>query len=277
LKRKHLPSGGNLKYVFLIAYALVILVPLFFILLSSFKDDEDLFMRPFAIPRVWHFEYYREVWVHYELYKYFLNSIYYTSVSVIATVSLCALGAYSIVRLKWRLKNAAFSFFLLGLMVPTHALVVPLYIMAVKLRMNDPRITIVLIMTATHITSSLFILSGYLKKMPLEMEEAAVIDGCTIPGVFFRVVVPIMQPALATVAIFSFLSIWNDFFVGLIFINNQKDWSIQLGMSMFKGSLTMRYSHLLVAICITIVPAIVLYAFMNRRIIAGLTAGAVKA
>jgi raffinose/stachyose/melibiose transport system permease protein len=277
LKRKRLPPEDILKYAFLIAYALVILVPLLFILLSSVKDDEDLFMHPFALPRVWHFEYYQEVWVHYELYRYFLNSIYYTSVSVIATVALCALGAYSIVRLKWKLRNVAFSYFLLGLMVPTHALVVPLYIMAVKLRLNDPRLTIVLIMTATHITTSLFILSGYLKKMPLEMEEAAVIDGCTIPGVFFRVVVPIMQPAVATVAIFSFLSIWNDFFVGLIFINNQKNWSIQLGMSMFKGSLTMRYSHLLVAICITIIPAIVLYAFMNRKIIAGLTAGAVKA
>jgi raffinose/stachyose/melibiose transport system permease protein len=255
----------------------VILVPLCFILISSLKDDEDIFMRPFNLPQVWHFEYYKEVWVNYNLYRYFLNSIYYTSVSVVATVVLCALGAYAIVRLKWRLKNAAFNYLLLGLMVPTHALVVPLYIIAVKLHMNDPRITIVLIMTATHITTTLFILSGYLKKMPREMEGAAVIDGCTIGGVFFRVVVPIMQPAIATVAIFNFLSIWNDFFVSLIFINNQKNWSIQLGMSLFKGSLAIRYSHLLVAISITILPAIVLYAFMNRKIIAGLTAGAVKA
>jgi raffinose/stachyose/melibiose transport system permease protein len=255
----------------------VIVVPLLFILVSSLKDDEDIFMHPFALPQVWHFAYYKEVWVHYELYRYFLNSIYYTSTSVVATVCLCALGAYAIVRLKWKLKNVAFNYFLLGLMVPTHALVVPLYIMAVKLKMSDPRITIVLIMTATHITTSLFILSGYLKKMPREMEEAAVIDGCPIGGVFFRIVVPIMQPAIATVAIFNFLSIWNDFFVGLIFINNQKNWTIQLGMSMFKGSLSVRYSHLLVAISITIMPAIILYAFMNRKIIAGLTAGAVKA
>jgi len=277
LKNKRVPAADIVKYLFLVAYALVILVPLFFIMISSFKDDEDIFMRPFALPRVWHLEYYKDVWVNYDLYRYFLNSIYYTSVSVLATVSICALGAYAIVRLKWRLKNVAFSYFLLGLMVPTHALVVPLYIMAVQLHVNDPRITIVLIMTATHITTSLFILSGYLKKMPLEMEEAAVIDGCSIPRVFFGVVVPIMQPAVATVSIFAFLSIWNDFFVGLIFINNQKHWSIQLGMSMFKGSLTVRYSHLLVAICITIIPAIVLYALLNRKIIAGLTAGAVKA
>lgn len=277
MKHKRITPWDVLKYAFLIAYALVILVPLFFILISSVKDDEDIFMRPFALPRVWHFDYYKDVWVNYDLYKYFLNSIYYTSVSVAATVALCALGAYAIVRLKWRLKNAAFSYFLLGLMVPTHALVVPLYIMAVKLRLNDPRITIVLIMTATHITTSLYILSGYLKKMPMEMEEAAVIDGCSIPRVFLGIVVPIMQPAIATVAIFAFLSIWNDFFVSLIFIDNQKYWNIQLGMSMFRGSLTVRYSHLLVAICITILPAIALYALMNRRIIAGLTAGAVKA
>jgi raffinose/stachyose/melibiose transport system permease protein len=277
LKNKRLLPLDVLKYAFLITYALLIVVPLFFILISSLKDDQDIFMHPFALPQAWHFNYYKEVWVNYDLYKYFINSIYYTSVSVIATVSLCALGAYAIVRLKWRLKNVAFSYFLLGLMVPTHALVVPLYIMAVKLRVNDPRITIVMIMTATHITTSLFILCGYLKKMPLEMEEAAVIDGCSVGTIFFRIVTPIMQPAIATVAIFAFLSIWNDFFVGLIFIDNQKLWSIQLGMSMFKGSLAVSYSHLLVAISITIVPAIVLYAVMNRKIIAGLTAGAVKA
>jgi raffinose/stachyose/melibiose transport system permease protein len=277
LKNKRLLPLDVLKYAFLITYALMIVVPLLFILISSFKDDQDIFMRPFGLPTAWHFDYYKEVWVNYDLYKYFINSIYYTSVSVIATVSLCALGAYAIVRLKWRLKNVAFSYFLLGLMVPTHALVVPLYIMAVKLKVNDPRITIVLIMTATHITTSLFILCGYLKKMPLEMEEAAVIDGCSVGTIFFRIVTPIMQPAIATVAIFAFLSIWNDFFVGLIFIDNQKLWSIQLGMSMFKGSLAVSYSHLLVAISITIIPAIVLYALMNRKIIAGLTAGAVKA
>ena len=277
MKNKRPSPIDVIKYAFLIAYALMILVPLFFILISSLKDDQDIFMHPFALPQTWHFVYYKEVWVNYDLYKYFINSIYYTSVSVIATISLCALGAYAVVRLKWRLKNVAFSYFLLGLMVPTHALVVPLYIMAVKLRVNDPRITIVLIMTATHITTSLFILSGYLKKMPLEMEEAAVIDGCSITSVFFRIVAPIMQPAIATVAIFTFLSIWNDFFVSLIFIDNQKLWSIQLGMSMFKGSLSVSYSHLLVAISITIIPAIVLYAFLNRKIIAGLTAGAVKA
>jgi ABC-type glycerol-3-phosphate transport system permease component len=90
-------------------------------------------------------------------------------------------------------------------------------------------------------------------------------------------VTPIMQPAIATVAIFAFLSIWNDFFVGLIFIDNQKLWTIQLGMSMFKGSLSVSYSKLLVAVCIAIAPAIALYAVLNRRIIAGLTAGAVKA
>jgi len=282
LGKKILKARGEivrkgLVYLFLFTYALAIILPLLFIVASSFKNNEEVFTRPFSLPKEWNFQFYYDVWVNYNLQRYFANSVYYASVSVVVAVMICALGAYAIVRLKWRLKRVAFGYFLLGLMIPSHALVVPLYIMAVKLNMNNPRVTLILIFAATHVTVTLFILSGYLKKLPQEIEEAAVIDGCSIAGVFFRIVLPIMQPAIATVAIFSFLSIWNDFFISLIFIDTQKYWNIQLGISMFKGSLAARYSHLLVAIVITIIPMIALYAFLNRRIIAGLTAGAIKA
>jgi raffinose/stachyose/melibiose transport system permease protein len=155
-------------------------------------------------------------------------------------------------------------------------MVVPLYILSAKVGISNPRFTLVVVFVAFAVPLTILIMSGYLKSVPKELEEAAIIDGATIFGTFWRIVVPIMQPAIATVSIFKFLTTWNDFFIGFIFITNQKHWTIQLGISQFRGSFVVRYSHLLAAIIIAIIPTMITYIILNKKIIAGLTAGAVK-
>ncbi|MGA2975321.1 MAG: carbohydrate ABC transporter permease [Spirochaetia bacterium] len=263
-------------YVFLSLYALVILVPMLFILLASFKTNSEIFSAPWSLPAKFNFFTYFDIFINYSVYRYFLNSLYYSVVSVIGIVVLCAMGAYGIVRLKWRLAKATKAYILLGLMVPVHAMIVPLYIMMMKIGLQNPRFTVILIYVAFSLPTSLFILTAYLAEIPRELEEAAVLDGNSLFGSFSRIVVPLMQPALATAAIFAFLSAWNDFFVGLIFINADKYWTIQLGISKFKGAFSIRYSYLLAAVVVALLPTVIVYLFMNRKIIAGITAGAVK-
>jgi raffinose/stachyose/melibiose transport system permease protein len=263
-------------YAFLCLYALVILVPMLFVLSSSFKTNSEIFNAPWNLPSKINLFTYFDIFINYSLYSYFINSLYYSTVAVAAIVVLCTMGAYGMVRLKWKLAGITKAYILLGLMVPVHAMIVPLYIIMTRIGLQNPRITVVLIYVAFSIPTSLFIFAAYLSGMPRDLEEAAILDGCSVFGSFRRIVVPMMQPAIATVAIFSFLSAWNDFFVGLIFINADKFWTIQLGISKFKGAHSIRYSYLLAAVVVALLPTIAVYLFMNKRIIAGITAGAVK-
>ena len=263
-------------YAFLVLYAVIILVPMLFIVLASFKTNAEIFSAPWGLPSRFNLFTYFDIFVNFSLYRYFLNSLYYSVLSAVVVVILCALGAYGIARMKWRLAGITKAYILLGLMVPVHAMIVPLYIMMTRIGLQNPRFTVVLIYVAFSLPTSLFIFTAYLSEIPRELEEAAVLDGTSIFGSFRRIIVPLMQPVIATVAIFAFLAAWNDFFVGLIFINADKFWTIQLGVSKFKGAFSIRYSYLLAAVVVALLPTIVVYLFMNRRIIAGVTAGAVK-
>ncbi len=261
---------------FLAIYAVIILVPMLFIVISSFKTNAEIFNSPWRLPARFDLYTYLDVFVHYSVYRYFINSLYYSTVTVAATVVLCAMGAYGIARLKWKLAGATKAYVLLGLMVPVHSMIVPLYIMMSRIGMQNPRFSVILIYVAFALPTSLFIFTAYLSEIPRDLEEAAVLDGCSIFEAFRRIIVPLMQPAIATVAIFTFLGAWNDFFVGLIFINADKYWTIQLGVSKFQGAFSVRYSYLLAAVVVALLPTVIVYLFMNRRIIAGITAGAVK-
>jgi raffinose/stachyose/melibiose transport system permease protein len=263
-------------YAFLVAYAVIILVPMLFIVLSSFKTNAEIYNAPWKLPSHIGFFAYYDIVVNYSVYRYFINSLYYSIVTVAATVALCALGAYGMVRMKWKLAGVTKAYILLGLMVPVHSMIVPLYIMMSRIGLQNPRFSVILIYVAFSLPTSLFILMAYLAEIPRELEEAAVLDGCSLFHAFRRIIVPIMQPAVATVAIFAFLGAWNDFFVGLIFINADKYWTIQLGISKFRGAFSIRYSYLLAAVIVALLPTVIVYLFMNRRIIAGITAGAVK-
>jgi raffinose/stachyose/melibiose transport system permease protein len=262
--------------IFLVIYAVVILVPMLFIVLSSFKTNSEIFNSPWKLPAHFDFFTYFDIIVHYSVYRYFINSLYYSTVTVAATVVLCAMGAYGMARLKWKLAGVTKGYVLLGLMVPVHSMIVPLYIMMSRIGLQNPRFSVILIYVAFSLPTSLFIFTAYLSEIPRELEEAAVLDGCSIFVSFLRIIVPLMQPAIATVAIFTFLGAWNDFFVGLIFINADKYWTIQLGISKFQGAFSVRYSYLLAAVVVALLPTAIVYLFMNRRIIAGITAGAVK-
>lgn len=265
-----------IKYLFLGIYAILILYPIFFILLSSFKDNQDIFTNPWGLPKVFNWLVYFEVWVKFDVQTYLFNSLYYASMGCLISMLVCTMAAYAISRLKWKLSKPVLGFFLLGLMVPIHAALVPLYVSVSKIGLKNPRITMVGIFVAFSIPTTIYILTGFLESIPRAMEESAVIDGCNIVRVFASIVVPLLKPALATITIFNFLSMWNDLLFGLVFINNEKQKTLQLGIMKFQGQFATRYSYLLAAIVITIIPSIAAYIILQDRIIKGMTAGAVK-
>lgn len=264
------------KIIFLTIYVLVIIYPLLFVFMSSIKTNAEVFARPFALPETWNFSIYPELWIEHQLGMYFANSIYYAFFTVVITVLISAMAAYALVRMKWRLKGFVFMLILFGLMVPIHSEVVPLYIIVNKLGLRNPRFSLLGIYIAFSLPITVFILSGFIRGIPRAMEESAVIEGSGIIGAFFRIILPLMKPALATVVIFNFLTVWNDFFAALIFIGRESQKTIQLGVTKFQGTFSTDYSTLLAGIIIVIIPSVIVYALVQDKIIEGITAGAVK-
>jgi raffinose/stachyose/melibiose transport system permease protein len=145
-----------------------------------------------------------------------------------------------------------------------------------KLGFREPKIALPLVYVAFSMPITVFIVAGYLRSIPRALEESAVMEGASIPRCFFTIVLPVTKPAIATVLIFNFITIWNDFFAALVFINRDADKTIQLGIAGLKGVFVTQYSDLLAAVVVAIVPSVIVYALLQDKIVEGMTAGSLK-
>lgn len=270
------PWRVRFKYLIFSFHALLILFPIWFVVLSSFKDNQDLFNNPWGLPRIFIWQNYSEVLFKYNLKTNLCNSLTYATLGCILSLVICAMAAFALTRLKWKLSKLTLGFFLLGLMVPLQSALVPLYISVNQLGLNNPRLNVISIFVAFSIPTTIFILAGFMEGLPRELEEAAVIDGCSIPKAFWNIILPLTKPALATVTILNFLNIWNDLMFGLIFLSNEADKTLQLGIMRFQSNYGTRYGYALVGIVIAIVPSLLIYAILQDKLVKGMTAGAVK-
>lgn len=265
-----------LKYTFLLVLTIVILYPILFVAISSLKTDKEIFINPFGLAENPMFQNYKVVWLDMELWKYMLNSLYYSFCSVVLTL-FCAVGAaYAFARMKWKLSRVTMGFLMLGLMIPMHAIILPLYLSVRKMGIHNPRFILVLIFSAFALPKSTFILTNFLGGIPKSIEEAAVLDGAGIFRIIISIVLPLMTPAIAVVVVFDFLAVWNDLLISLIFINDKADRTLQMGIMMFKGDYVTNYNYVMTAVTCAIIPTILVYVFFQKKIVAGLSAGAVK-
>lgn len=271
-----LRTGRIVSYLFLIIYALLIVYPLLFLFFSSMKTNDAIFLTPFAPPTAIDFSSYVKVWTQFRLGEYFLNSVYYAGIATFAVVLISSMAAYAIVRMKWKLKGFVFGLILIGLMVPFHSQLVPIYILLTKIGLREPRVALPLVYVAFAMPITVFIVSGYFRTIPRALEESAVIEGASLVRSFFTIILPIARPAIATVLIFDFITIWNDFFAALVFVTREADKTLQVAVAGLKGVFVTRYSDLLAAVIIALVPSALVYILLQDKIVEGMTAGAVK-
>jgi raffinose/stachyose/melibiose transport system permease protein len=264
------------KYALLLFSAVLVIVPLFFVVLSSFKTNEEIFSGAFSLPSRIHFENYINPFNEtFHLHTYFANSFFYAVFVCVLSIFVNSMAAYAVGRLKWKLSKAVLGLFLGGLMIPIHAIIVPLYIAVSRFHLPN-QFALMLLFTASTVPISVFLIAGFLGNVPREVEESAVIDGCSIPKMFFTIVIPIIKPAIATVTIFNFMGVWNDLMLSLIFLNEEKFKTLQLGIMRFKSSFYSDYGLILAAIVLSIIPSIMVYLVMSDKLINGITSGAVK-
>lgn len=260
----------------MIGYVILIVYPLFNMVISSFKTTKDIMQKPFTLPVELDFSNYVYIWVEKGFGRYFLNSLLFTGAAMIFVVLLGSMAAYGISRYSFKGNTLVYMFFLSGIMLPLKAAIIPLFQIVKGLGVMDTPMSVILIFIAMGLPSTVFILSGFMKTIPEALEQAARIDGCSDLRIYSQIVMPITAPSIALVTIYNAVPIWNDFFFPMVFIQSDRFKTLPVGLSSFIGQHSTKWNLLFTGLSIAIVPMLVLYLFMSKYFIKGMTAGAVK-
>lgn len=262
--------------ILLSLYAIVTLYPLCWLFMSSFKSNEEFFASPFALPEGLHWDNFVRAWEVAGLGVSLVNSTIVTVISLGLTLLLGALSAYVLARFEFRLKTATMGLLLLGMLIPIHSTLVPLFIIMKKFGLLDTYWALILPYTAFELPLAIFVAAAYLTSIPKEIEEAALIDGTGYWGIFLRMMLPLSMPALSTVAILAFLRYWNDFAFALVFISKPALKTLPLSLSVFATGYATDYKLTMAALSIAVLPTIIVFLLFQEQIMKGMTAGAVK-
>lgn len=270
------PLQKAVVYVLLFGLALVNLYPIAVLALSSLKTTREIFTAPFALPKVWRFSNYAKAWKMANFAAFFKNSILITAISLVSILFVSSMAAYVISRFKFPGRRALFLYLISGLALPARLAIIPIFLLIRDMKLADTYSSLVLVYTAGGIAFSMFLLVNFFKTLPRELEESARIDGAGPFRIYWSVDLPLLRPAMATVAIFNFVDVWNDFFFPLILINKDAMKTIPLGIQSFYGEYTVQWDLLFAALNISVLPVLVIFVLMSKQFIAGLTEGAVK-
>lgn len=257
-------------------YVLLIIYPLLNMILSSFKSNRAILSTSFAMPESFSFATYKTVWVDRGFSHYFYNSLLVTVVAMSFVLLFGSMASYGISRYAYKLNTLVYMIFLSGIMLPLKAAIIPLFLLIKTLGLMNNRWSVILIFMAMGLPSTVFILAGFMKGIPLELEYAAKIDGCNDFAIYRRIVMPMVAPAIALVTIYNAVPIWNDFFFPLVFLQSDTVKTLPVGLSTFFGQHSTNWSLLFTGLSIAILPMLILYLFMSKYFIKGMTAGAVK-
>lgn len=270
-----------MKVMFYIVFwgiTLIVTIPLLWTLLLSFKDNNSMYDKPLALPAVWNFDNYFRSLNTINLSQLYMNTFLVLIISigiaiVITFMSSCALSHLTD---KNRILNHLYTYLLLGLMIPPFILLFPIYRIGVILKLYQTRWSLILAYIATNISFNTLLFTNFLKSIPREIEEAALIDSCNLFQLCLQVIVPVAKPVITTVFIFNTLYVWNEFPFASILLPKATMYTLSLGASFFKGLYSVDYTGIIASSVLIVIPQLVFYAFFQKFIVDGMTAGAVK-
>lgn len=270
-------KGNYVLSAILAVIAAIQIFPLIWLILFSFKSDTEIFGgNIIGLPAKFLWQNYQKAFVGGKVGIYFLNSVIVTAVTIIVSGLLASMTAYAITRMKWKLSKPVLLIFLSGMMIPLHAALLPLFIVLKNLNLYDTPLALIIPYTAFALPMAIFILSSFMQSIPHEMEEAALLDGCNVFQAFFRIIVPIIKPALATISIFTYLSTWNEMMFAVTFISKPKFKTLTVGIMSMVGRYSTNWGAIGAGLVIATLPTILIYILMSSQVQKSLTAGAVK-
>ena len=260
----------------LVLNGVVMLYPLFVMVASSFRSNAEIFASPFALPDGIDLSNILRVWTETSFVRYLSNSAIITVSATAVLLVFAVMAAYAIARYSFRFRDTVFLFFLAGLMVPLKLAVIPLFLQLDRLGLIDTRLGLVLIYVAMGLPSAIFILVGFLRTLPGELEESARIEGASEGRIMLQVMLPLARPALVIAGIQNAVPIWNDFFFPLVFVTTDARKTLPQGLSVFMGEYNTDWGVLFAGLTLAALPIMLCYVVLSRQFIAGLTQGAVK-
>ncbi len=269
-------SGKVFSWIILIFFLLYTLVPMIWLLISSFKTNTELMADPFSLPQKWQIQNYINAFQVSGLGTLFFNSLLVSLTATFINVFVAAMASYVMSRFHFKGREAIFNSFTVGILVPINALMVPYFTIITKLNLYDTRIGLILVYSAVGIPLSVSIVRGFMNTIPVELEEAGIVDGCNFFHRFFKIILPMSRTGLVTAATFQFIYCWNEFIYAMLLTSSQTTRTVQIGIRYFSNQFTTDYVSMYAAIIVSIIPSILGYILFQDQIISGLTSGAVK-
>lgn len=276
-------SGGRksfsniLVYGVLILWALLCLFPVYWMITFSLKDNAEIFgENVIGLPRHWLWSNYARAMTLGQMGRYFLNSFLVAVISIAITLTASCMATYAMTRLVWKGRDRMNKFFMLGLTIPIHAAIVPLYVVLGKAHLLNSLAALFVPYSAFALAMGILICTGFMGDIPYDLDEAAFLDGCGVWGIFFKVIVPLMVPAVATVGIYTFLQCWNELMFATVFNSSEAYKTLPVGIQGLAGQYLREWGPTGAALAIATLPTLLVYVFLSKKIQDSFIAGAVK-
>ncbi|MCM3597098.1 carbohydrate ABC transporter permease [Metabacillus idriensis] len=269
-------TGYFILYFCLAVVAIFQIFPVLWLFLFSLKSNQDIFSKsPFALPSEFRWENYAKVWEG-GIGGYFWNSIWITGVAILLTVLFASMATFVITRMEWKLSKLVLGLFMVGLMIPIHSSIIPLFNMFLNINLIDNPWSIVITYTAYNLPITMMILLGFYYTLPREIEEAAIIDGCSVHRLFFSIILPMTVPVMSTTVIINMIYNWNEFVFVNTFISSDEYKTLTVGIQNFIGQYMTDWGAIGATLIISVLPILLAFVFFSNKVVEGISSSAVK-
>lgn len=272
--RKYLPR--IIQYIVLSLVVVIVLVPIVMLIFSALKTRGEAMTNPYTLPIPPRWENFTSILASSTFWVMLANSLVVMVATTLGVLAVTSMAAFVFARMTFRSKNLVFNVLTLGLMFPINIAILPVYLVIRQIGITNSLSAIILVQVAFALSGNIMILRGFFMSIPIELEDAAYIDGCTIFGFFWRILLPLARPALSAVGALTMIVSWNDLLVPLVLVDQDRFWTLPLGTMQFQGQYGQDVSLVAAFTTLSALPAIIFYLFAERQIVSGLTAGAVK-
>ncbi|MDB2349781.1 carbohydrate ABC transporter permease [Alphaproteobacteria bacterium] len=264
------------KWVIIISFVFYAVFPFLWLVLASLKTNAELLNNPFALPEVFQFKNYSNAIQEAGLGRLIINSLVISTSATFLNILFSSMCAFAIARHTFWGNNVLFLMITAGILVPLNALIIPYFAIINFLNLYDTRIGLIIVYCAVGLPVSTFILTEFFKSIPKEIEEASYLDGCNFAARYFKIMLPLALPGLATAGTFQFILCWNEFIYAMLLTSSTDIRTIQFGISYFTNQFFSDYVGMFAAVVISIIPSITVFILFQEKVINGLTAGSVK-
>jgi raffinose/stachyose/melibiose transport system permease protein len=274
---KKFSIGAIITTIVLLFWSVLQIFPIYWMLTFSLKENSEIFgANIIGLPHKWLFSNYTTALQSGNMFRYLLNSVIVTGATILISVVAATAATYALTRMVWHGRRIANALFMLGITLPINAVILPIFLALSKVHLTNSYWALIIPYSAFALSMSIMIASSFMEGIPLEIEEAACLDGCSVYGIFWHVILPMMKPALSTLSIFIFLQAWNELMYAVIFISDSAFRTVTVGIQNLSGSFTTDWGPIGAALVIATFPVLIIYAFFSSKIQEGLVAGAVK-